>query len=819
MFRNLFAATLRHFARNKFYTSINIIGLAVGLAAAILIAIFIRNELSFDRFLPGYERTYLLTETLQIGNEPLIWTPMSQLTTAAHLKLDYPAIEAVARLLPAPEPTAIRQGELEANEKLYWADPNIFDVLPFATIAGDLRTALQQPNSIVLTRRMARKYFHTDAPLGRTLTLDREHVMQVTAVLADLPSNTHLDTEIIASGRASFSTLARADANPECTQGSDWMYTYLRLAPGQSPAPLRADLEAFLRRNFPSFMYTPPLKVTFRLTPIASVHLAPIDHVHKLMKPGGDASAVSALAVVAVLVLCVAGINFVNLMTARAGRRAVEVGVRKSVGATRGHLILQFIGEAILQAAIAMVLALALVELLLPTLSAFVQQNLTFEYWREPRLALSLFGLTLLIGVLAGAYPAFVLSAFSPATVLKSGTIASAGSGRLRAALVVVQFAILIGLIVSTGVIWRQMHFAQRAGMRLNADQVLIVATRCKSAFRDEVLKLPGVRGAACASRDSMNLSQGHMPFRRRDGSEVFLAGASVDYGLFELYGIRPLAGRLFSRAHPADSLPDDFLEQRRVTDMTAARAEGLFVGHVVMNETAVRMYGFTSAREAVGQTMVGFFGHPIEVIGVVPDFAMDPIHKEVAPVVYGVFPPSFRYLNIKLNGRRLPETLDAIDSLWKRVGDGTPINRFFLDQHVQGLYLDVIRRGRIFAAFSFSAVLIACLGLFALSAFTAERRTKEIGVRKAMGAARSDILRLLVWQFMKPVLWANLIAWPVAALALHRWLDGFAYHVDLEPWVFVVAASLALLIAVATVSVHALLVAGANPARALRYD
>ena len=817
MFRNFLAATLRNFARNKFYTSINIIGLAVGLAAAILIALFIRNELSFDRFLPGYERTYLLTETLAIGNEPIIWTPMSQPLAAARLKLDFPAIEAVARLVPVE--SAVRQGDLEATEKVYWADPNLFDVLPLAATAGDLRSALAQPNGIVLTRRLARKYFHDDAPLGQTLEIDRQHVMQVTAVLADLPSNTHLDTEIIASGRASFSTVADADAHPERNVASDWFYTYVRLLPGKSVEPVRSGLQAFLHRHFPSFMYTRPLDVVFRLTPIASLHLAPINHTHKLMKPGGDASAISALAVVAILVLGVAGINFVNLMTARAGRRAVEVGVRKSVGGTRGHLILQFIGEAILQAAIAMLLALALVELLLPALSAFVDQSLTFDYWRNPQLASALLCLTLLLGILAGAYPAFVLSAFSPATVLKSGTVATAGAGRLREVLVVVQFAILIGLIVSTGVIWRQMDFARNAGLRLDTEQVLAIATECKTAFRDEVLKLPGVRAATCASNDSMNLAQGHLPFRRRDGSMALLTGSSVDYGLFELYGLRPIAGRVFSRDRPADTLPDDFLDQPRITDFAAARDRGMFVGHVVMNETAVRMYGFASARAAIGQTMIGLGSHPLEVIGVVPDFAMDAIHKEVAPVVYAVFPPSFRYLIVKLNGRQLPETLRALDALWQQVGDAKPIKRFFVDQYVQDLYLDVIRRGRIFAAFSLSAVFIACLGLFALSAFTAERRTKEIGVRKAMGADRTDILRLLVWQFTKPVLWANLLAWPIAAFALERWLDGFAYHVALEPWVFALATLAALIIAGVTVSVHSFLVASANPARALRYD
>jgi len=334
------------------------------------------------------------------------------------------------------------------------------------------------------------------------------------------------------------------------------------------------------------------------------------------------------------------------------------------------------------------------------------------------------------------------------------------------------------------------------------------VATECRTTFKDEVAKLPGVQAASCAGADALNLSQSHWPFRLRDGTQVYVSASAVDIGFFELSGLRPIAGRTFSRAHATDTMPADFF-----TGNTT------FVGRLVINASAVRTLGFPSASAAIEQHLVGLGERPLQIIGVVPDYALDAIHQPRVPVVYGVFPPSLRYLLVKLNGQQVPETLESIDALWKRLGDPRPMQRFFLDDHIQGLYLDVIRRGRIFAGFAAAAVFIACLGLFALSAFTAERRTKEIGVRKAMGADRGAILRLLIWQFTQPILWANLIAWPVSAWALHRWLQGFAYHVDLEPWIFVLATALAVLIAVVTVGTHSLLVARTQPARALRYD
>jgi putative ABC transport system permease protein len=535
------------------------------------------------------------------------------------------------------------------------------------------------------------------------------------------------------------------------------------------------------------------------------------------MRPVGDRATVYALSIVGVLVLVVASINFVNLMTARAGRRAVEVGIRKCNGATRGNLIVQFMGESMLYSALGMLGALALAELTLPALNAFLTRSMTLHYSSDGTLAATLLGVTVLLGALAGAYPALVLSSFSPSIVLKSSTVPASGTGWVRQALVMLQFAILIGLIVSTTVVYRQVEFARNEGLRLDTDQVLLVASTCAEALRDEVAALHGVRSVACSQGHALNFVEGNYLFLLQDGTQVFLTSASVGFGFLELYGQRPLAGRFFSERHPGDALPPDFFPQpSRPPNLSLRQTPE---GHVVLNESAARKAGFATPAAAVGQLIFGYGNRPLEIIGVVPDFALDAIHKLISPAVYGVYPPSFEYLSVKLNGREIPETLASIDRLWTRLGDPTPIRRFFLDERVQTLYLDVTRRARLFAIMAVVTVFIACLGLFGLAAFTAARRTKEIGIRKALGAGRGDIVRLLMWQFARPVLVASLFAWPMAGYAMLRWLQGFAYHVNLEPAIFLGASTLALAIALLTVTVHTVQMVRAKPVRSLRYE
>jgi putative ABC transport system permease protein len=800
--RNYLAASLRNLARNRLYAALNIIGLAVGMAGALLVFLFVRDELSYDEFLPGYTHTYLLSERIDVAGQAPILTPTTQSEVASLLRADFTAVQAITRLTPAQLP--LRQREIEANEKIYWADASLFDVLPLPAIAGDLKSALQRPNSIVLTRRMARKYFGADAPIGRSMEIDRQHTMQVTAVLEDLPSNTHLDTEIITSGSTAFSQLAKFDAQGG-SGGSDSVYTYLRLAPDADVQALQNALPEFVARH-PRF-YARNSKVILSLTPLDAVYLTPV--TQKAMKHGGNVETIRSVAAVGALIVLVAIINFVNLSTARAARRAVEVGVRKAVGATRNHLITQFIGESLLTAAVAMAVAVLFVEWLLPLLNDFLDREIAFHYFTDGPLIAALLVLTAVVGLLAGTYPAFVLSAFSPVTVLKGSAISVGGSGLVRQTLVVVQFAVLIALILSTTVIYRQAIYAMNEGMRLDKDAVLLIRTTCQNAFKDEIRNLPGVRDAACSSAHALNFEKTTHSFIVADGTLKWITASAVDFGFFELYGVRPVAGRLFERARVSDALPVDFLHGNPSKHQP----------RVLINEAAVYTAGFPSPQAALGKFILWGEKWPSQIVGVIPDFTVDAVHSTVRPSLYAVAPHYSTMLSVKLSGQDLPETLQSIDALWRRLGDAKPIDRFFLDQHLQSLYLDITRQMTLFAVFAAIAVVIACLGLFGLSVFTAERRTKEIGIRKAMGASRGDVLQLLLWQFTQPVLWANLIAWPAGYLAMRRWLEGFAYHVDLDLPGFIAASIAALLIAWATVLGHALRVVRARPVSALRYE
>jgi putative ABC transport system permease protein len=809
--REIAVAVLRALTRDRRYTVLNILGLSAGFAAAILIFLFARNEFSYDRFLPNYHRTYLVTEIVRLPGHAAIPTPTIQADIAGALKLYFPQIEAIARL--CPDHRTIRRAAVEADEKLYWADPNIFDVLRLKATAGDLREALQEPDSIVITRSLARKYFGRDAPIGETFLIDGSHPMRVTAVLADLPPNTHLDLEAIASGRGSFSELGKLDHHDHSAV-DDLVYTYLRLTPGASAADVESGMPGFLASRMPSWFVS--LIPALPLVRVDEVHLTP--EAEQSMRPTNDRTTIYTLCLIGFLIIGVASINFVNLMTARGARRAVEIGVRKVAGALRRQLVIQFMSETMLHAVLSMVLAIMVVELLLASFNAFLDRHIEFAYWRDPVLAVVLVATPLLVGALAGSYPALVLSSFRPATVLKGTVGTNSDNGRIRQLLVTLQFAVLISLAVASLVIYRQVEYALHDGLRVDQDQVLLISTPCHGAFPDRVRALPGVRAAACAWSGSMNLTEeAHWMLRLLNGKEMQIDGDSVDYGFFELYGIRPLAGRFFSREHPGDAASDDIVSALQNPGDQPNRSAPS-IGRTVLNEAAVRLAGFNSPVGALGKILyVG--SRPMEIIGVVRDFSYDSVRKAIPPTFYVVYSGSFDVLNVKLSGQKVRETLAAITQLWKDSSQIKPMTWFFLDAHMRELYLDISRRAQLFAVFCAIAMVISCLGLLGLTAFAAERRMKEIGIRKALGANTRDVLELLLWQFSKPVVLANLIAWPVTAWIMIRWLRGFAYHIELPLWLFPAAALAALLIALATVLTHALIVARAKPVVALRYE
>jgi putative ABC transport system permease protein len=822
MFRNYLAAALRNLSRNRLYAGVTIFGLTVAFASAILIGLYLRHELSYDRFIPGHERTYLIRQTIQPKGKPPFKLDNTQAPLAADLKLQVPQIEYIARMAWSGFPPTVRSGEVSISERAFnWADPDFLKAVPLPAIAGDPGAALEAPDALVLTRAAARKYFGQDRPIGGRLLVDGDP-MRVAAVIEDLPSSSNIGGEVFGSALAPASILRQLD---KAGYSANSNYTYVRLKPGASVQAAQRSVNDWVKRRLMPIEYArnpdqPFDSYTVRLLPLSEWHLNPADGGD--MKPGADVKVLVGIGVIGALIVLVAAINFVTLMTARASRRAVEVGVRKALGAGRRDLIAQFIGEALIYVVVALVLAVALSELLLPAVNAALQRKMAFDYLTNPALAGALLGVALLTGLLAGVYPALVLSSFRPASVLKGGPVATGGGIAVREALVIAQFAVLVTLVLSTATIFRQTAFALRDATKTDKDGVLMLfAAPCTATLRDAVRAVPGVRQAACSSPMVVELTHSN-DMVQANGRYRMLSYAPVDFGFFDVYGVKPVAGRVFREDRPGD--------------------DGAKLGEtpppIVVNEAAVRELGYRSPQAAVGRPVTWhFYSHlsfkqldaptppyrTSEIVGVVPDFSFGSVRQKVTPAFYYVGPKTDMLgsaaLNIKLAPAHRAETIQAIDRVWTKVSQGQPLQQYFADQFLLRLYIDNVIQGGFIAVCALIAISIACLGLFALSAFTAERRTKEIGVRKAMGASSSDILKLLLWQFTKPVLWANLIAWPVAFLLLRWWLAGFAYHVDVAPWTFAAAGLVALLIAWSTVFAHALNVARAKPVSALRYE
>jgi len=834
MFRNYLMAALRNLARNRLYSAINIIGLAVGFGAALLIALFVRDEYTSDRFFPNYRDVYLLTESKDYIDHRMLaerWD-FSFPDLAAKLSVQFPQIATVARIMPADTPPHIRHGQVEADEPGFlWLDPPFFRIISVKSLAGDLQTALATPDSVVLTRTAARKYFGRDKPLGEMLEVNpamgsdaakvstafsTPHPMRVTAVIEDLPSNSYVKGEVFGSSLAAYSQFALYDLTPDQGPFRVSAYTFIRLRPGAPMQQMQQELSAFATHNSDtSTIYPPGFTVGLHLTPIGGLHLSPSGE--SPLSPRGDRTLLAALAVIAVLIITSASFNFVTLMTARAAQRAIETGVRKAAGALRSQLITQFLGEAVIFVALAMVLAVALTEVLLPWMNSVLKQKITFNYIGDPALLGALLVTTVGLGLVAGAYPAFVLSAYRPAAVLKGTLVQGAAGGIVRRALVALQFAIMIGLGIAAITIWRQTQFSLNNQLRVDGSSVLLIDDACAPsgrAFRDRVASVPGVVRAACANEAALFNGGMIVSAQIQGGATTPMLSGVVDYGALELYGLRPLAGRFFDHDHG-----DDW---RLVEGETAGNPS------IIVSETGMRRLGFSSPAQAIGKIVTwnrrrwsanptpGTVG-PSEIIGVSPDFALN-TRREVYPQILYVDPISFSVLSVRLFGSKIPEALAGIDAAWSQIMH-TSIHRRFLSQSLLEMYADIILQGTAISLGTGLAVVIAALGLFGLSAHSTAQRTKEIGIRKSMGAGTGDIMRLLMWQFTKPVLWANLIAWPISWFLMSRWLQGFAHHVDMEPLLFAASSALALVIALLTVSVHCWLVARAKPVAALRYE
>ena len=793
MFRNCLAAALRHLARNKLYTAISVVGLAIGLCTALLAALVIRNQYSYDHFVPGYDRTYIIQPVFSpLGMAPM-YVDITPLPMAGQLGQQFPQVEGVSRMLDTH--MHIEYGRRKSTETIYWADPNLSVVLPLPTYAGDVAAALHTADSLVLSRSYARRFFGRDAPLGESLLVEG-HSMIVRAVIQDPPPNgTHRPHDIIAAGITGFSPTNNKESQTVQKLGNVAIpsgYTYVRLKPGTDVAAFRQTLPRLLQM------------CGLGSISILSLEMIRIDRLntHEGMHPAFH-SRMLLLGILGGVVLLIAAVNFVNLQTAHSALRAREAAIRTLAGAGRPTLIAQFLGEALIYAATAGLLAIALTEWLLPRVNAFLDTGAVLDYSHEPGLIGALAAATILLGLLAGAWPALVQSGFRPVNVLRGAT-GVAGGAAVRQGLVALQFALLIALAICAGVVYRQREFAIQDALRLNRDQVLMIYVPGPhgGAFVDELRKFSGVRAVTRSTVGFLG-SAGFMQavviatLRTKNGEDISLNKIGMDFDLFDFYAIKPLAGRLPALGGTSP----------RITD----------ADYVVLNETATRRFGFGSPEQALGKSVP--FSTPATVLAVVPDFSLNSVEQAVPATAYFQQNSGLDLVSARLSGRDVPETLAAIDALWLRLGNADPPRRFFLDRQIQRQYLGVLRQSQAFGICALLAVALSCIGLFALTAATAERRTKEIGIRKALGANTGNVVRLLLWQFSKPVVWGCLLAWPVAAFVMRRWLATFAYHIELPLWLFPAAAFVALFIALATVSTQSVLVARARPVAALRYE
>ena len=829
MWRNYLTVGLRSLLKNKTYAFINIFGLALGLAACLILLVYIRYESSYDAWLPDAERVF---QVQSINTDPDdAASPVQQYTHGVMtqtLARDFPQIEAIARLDEA-KPVFLREGE-PSFAPMYLTDSNFLQVIRLPMLRGDPATALQRMDALVLSRAEAMNRFGSIDILGETVTAVRrgeQYNLRVSGVFEDPPRNSHIDLTML--GRMTETERA------ECGWGCYNSFVYLKLRPGADAEEIQRRLPAWERRAIP------PTDVggqqrsisdsfDWRLVNVADVHLSGAEGA--LDRPVSDGGTLVTFGIVALLILAMAAVNFINLATARASQRAREVALRKVLGATRGQLIAQFLGESVLVTGLAVLLALALVTVALPHMSAFLDADLAIGWFGADGIALPVLALWAAVGLAGGLYPAFYLSRYQPAEVLKANKSSAEpiGTGRLRSILVVAQFAVSIGLIICTLIVSEQTMFARTSDLGFTREGLIQVANANRASIipqletlMRQIARVEGVESVAgsniAVGSDQLLTTNVQVP-GRTEPETVGMYSVSPEF--FATLGLRVLAGRPLSRQFANDDASVPF--EPEAAAAAARRAVTERGVNIVLNEAAARRFGFADAAEAVGrQVRMALFGNdeplvPATIVGVVANSRFRSLRE---PIEAQIFFDRRVYNNLAIRFRSdHPETVrQSVGELWRRAAPEVPFEAAFADDRLARLYAAESARAQTFAGFALLAVVIACLGLFGLAAFTAQRRTKEIGIRKVFGARSRDIVGLLAWQFSKPVILANLIAWPAAWWVMRDWLNGFDARIALGPRPFLIAGLLALAIAIGTIVGHALKVSRTNPIHALRYE
>lgn len=813
MLRNNLKIALRHLRHSRTATLINVFGLALGLAAAFFIWQYIQMEQSYDTFHTKADRIYRTTlefhrHGVVNGHDAMMVAP-----AGPAFKDEYPEVEQFVRFSPEYSRTVFKYGERQfEEERLYYADSTLFDVFDFPLIEGDPGNCLNRPFTTVLTESVAERYFGprdswTESPIGKTLTVNNRQNLEITGILEDVPENSHFKFDVLVS----FVTFPITNGDPSEQWRWNDFFTYLLLREDAHGEQFAAKIPDFNERHF---NFDPPRFYNeVKLQPLLDIHLhSKLDYE---AEPNGDANTVYFLLLIGVVVVIVAWVNYINLATARAEERAKEVGVRKVIGADRRALVAQFLTEAMLVNLVAILLAVTLVQVGQPLMNYLVGKELpaffsqAFNFWLIP-------GLLLCGTLLAGLYPAVFLAGFSPAKTLKGEKLRS-GKGLLRKGLVTFQYAVSVILIIGTVVIFLQLNYMKNQDLGFALDQQLIInapsgldndsiaGVRFRS-FSQELLKLPEVGrvggSTAIPGKKYIDLDQhGGIRLSAADSEQnATFKGFGADAGFIDVFGLEILAGRNFSEAMKTD---DDA---------------------IMLNETALRLFELEKPEDAIGKT-VNYQGNTKHIVGVVSDYHHRSLRHAYEPMIfrnYRKYAGDFLYYSLQLNSDDQSDAgllVGKIQQSWNRFFPDSPFNFFFLDDHFNEQYMADQRLGNIVAIFSSLAILIACLGLFGLASYMVTIRTKEIGIRKVLGASTAGLVRLLSKDFLLLVLLAMVIASPLAWWLMDGWLENFAYRIHIQWWVFALTGVIALSIAFFTVSLQSVKAALANPIEALKNE
>ena len=794
MLRNYFKIAFRNLWRHRVFSGINILGLTVGLTACFLIFLYVRFELSYDNMHSKADRTYRIICDIKTPTET-IKSPGPSWAVGPHLTMgDFPQVEASVRITGGE--LLVRKGNVKFQElNSLFADSSFFQVFDFKLLKGNPRSVLNEPLNIVFSESAVKKYFGNTDPVGQTVLLTGDgFTAKVTGVMQDLPENSTIKADMIVS----MNTITRK-LNPTLNDqwGNYGNTTYVLLKPGANAGVFTKQLPAFLEKMNGTEMKQMNMYPTLILEKLRDVYLRSTRDDSKT----GNIKNVYIFSIVAIFILLIACFNFINLTTARSAERAKEVGIRKVVGAGKQQLTFQFIGESVILCIIAFFITLAAASLLLPSFNQLAGKTISSGIFQHWTLIGMLFLGSISIGLLAGLYPALVLSSFKPVAVLKGRFATGSKGSRLRKTLVISQFTISIALIISVIIVYLQLNFMRNQDLGFSKDQMMVINSNgdpAKNVFIQAVKGLPDVKAVTMSSSVPGGGNMGAYSQIQNVKGEMQIANLDlyfVDFEYLTQYNVKMAAGRTFSRSF--------------MTDTTQA---------MILNEAAVKMFGYHAAKDAIGRDF-NQWGRKGKIIGVMKDFHFKSLQEEIKPLSMRIEPNGCQLVSIKVSANNLTATIASIEKKWNTLIPARPFNYFFLDDYFDKQYRSEQRFGKLFLNFAILAIIISCLGLLGLASYSTMQRTREIGIRKVLGATVPNIVNLLSKDFLKLVAVAIIFASPLAWFTMHKWLQDFAYRIPIVWWVFAVAAFAAALIAILTVSFQAIKAAVSNPVLSLRSE